>query len=52
MLQVPGLEAGRSYMFRVFAVNAAGVGEPSLPSEEVKAETKPGTVSSIKHFKK
>ncbi|XP_034764439.2 myomesin-3-like [Acipenser ruthenus] len=41
-LKVPGLEAGRSYMFRVFAVNAAGVGEPSLPSEEVKAETKPG----------
>ncbi|MGH0163263.1 UNVERIFIED_CONTAM: hypothetical protein FKN15_057195 [Acipenser sinensis] len=41
-LKFPGLEAGRSYMFRVFAVNAAGVGEPSLPSEEVKAETKPG----------
>ncbi|MGH0160597.1 UNVERIFIED_CONTAM: hypothetical protein FKN15_039815 [Acipenser sinensis] len=42
VFKVPGLEAGRSYMFRVFAVNAAGVGEPSLPSEEVKAETKPG----------
>nr|XP_015204681.1 PREDICTED: myomesin-3 [Lepisosteus oculatus] len=41
-LKVSGLDAGRIYKFRVSAVNSAGVGQPSLPSEEIRAEIKPG----------
>ncbi|MBN3297714.1 MYOM3 protein, partial [Amia calva] len=40
--KVSGLEAGEIYKFRVSAVNSAGVGQPSLPSEEIRAEAKPG----------
>uniref|UniRef100_A0A4W6BZW8 Myomesin 3 n=1 Tax=Lates calcarifer TaxID=8187 RepID=A0A4W6BZW8_LATCA len=41
--KVSGLQAGQTYCFRVSAVNEAGVGCPSLPSEPVTAQTKPGT---------
>lgn len=41
--QVSGLRAGQSYRFRVSAVNQAGAGMASLPSEPVTAQTLPGT---------
>ncbi|KAG7216849.1 hypothetical protein INR49_001503 [Caranx melampygus] len=41
--KVSGLQAGQTYRFRVSAVNEAGVGMASLPSEPVTAQTKPGT---------
>ncbi|KAJ8405028.1 hypothetical protein AAFF_G00329490 [Aldrovandia affinis] len=42
-LQVSKLKAGQTYSLRVSAVNDAGVGMPSLPSEPILAQTKPGT---------
>ncbi|NXN13600.1 MYOM3 protein, partial [Indicator maculatus] len=42
-LQVSDLETGTCYIFRVKALNKAGVGPPSLPSDPVVAKTKPGT---------
>ncbi|KAL4657592.1 myomesin-3 [Arapaima gigas] len=42
-LKVSGLDAGKTYILRVSAVNKAGVGTPSLPSVPVTAQTKPGT---------
>ncbi|XP_043945323.1 myomesin-3-like [Protopterus annectens] len=42
-LKIPNLETGKGYSFRVRAVNSAGVGEPSAPSDPVLAETRPGT---------
>ncbi|XP_018582424.1 myomesin-3 [Scleropages formosus] len=42
-LRVSGLDAGKTYILRVSAVNGAGVGMPSLPSQPVTAQTKPGT---------
>ncbi|XP_026027710.1 M-protein, striated muscle isoform X2 [Astatotilapia calliptera] len=42
-LQVTGLEEGESYVFRVRAVNAHGVGKPSQLSEPVCAKAIPGT---------
>ncbi|XP_051576030.1 myomesin-3-like [Myxocyprinus asiaticus] len=42
-LKVSGLQAGQTYRLRVSAVNAAGVGMPSLPSEPIRAQTKAGT---------
>ncbi|XP_009906751.1 myomesin-3 [Dryobates pubescens] len=42
-LQVSDLETGTCYVFRVRALNKAGVGPPSLPSDPVVAKTKPGT---------
>ncbi|XP_030074495.1 myomesin-3 [Microcaecilia unicolor] len=41
-MRVSELEKGKSYVFRVKAVNAAGTGAPSVPSDPVIAETKPG----------
>lgn len=41
-LQVSDLETGKCYIFRVRALNKAGVGPPSLPSDPVVAKTKPG----------
>ncbi|XP_029920384.1 myomesin-2 [Myripristis murdjan] len=42
-LQVSGLEEGESYVFRVRAVNGAGVGRASELSEPVCARALPGT---------
>ncbi|XP_076016919.1 myomesin-3 [Genypterus blacodes] len=43
LYKVSGLQAGGTYRFRVSAVNEAGVGCPSLPSEPITAQTQPGT---------
>ena len=40
--QVSDLQAGQTFRFRVSAVNEAGMGHASLPSEPVTAQTKPG----------
>uniref|UniRef100_A0A3Q3Q4G8 Myomesin 2a n=1 Tax=Monopterus albus TaxID=43700 RepID=A0A3Q3Q4G8_MONAL len=42
-LQVTGLEEGETYVFRVRAVNANGIGKPSELSEPVCARAAPGT---------
>ncbi|KAG5857994.1 hypothetical protein ANANG_G00025390 [Anguilla anguilla] len=42
-LKVSSLTAGKTYRLRVLAVNDAGVGMPSLPTEPVRAQRKPGT---------
>uniref|UniRef100_A0A3Q1GUW9 Myomesin 3 n=1 Tax=Acanthochromis polyacanthus TaxID=80966 RepID=A0A3Q1GUW9_9TELE len=41
--KVSDLQAGQTYRFRVSAINEAGVGCASLPTEPVTAETQPGT---------
>lgn len=41
-LQVCGLQQGHTYVFRVRAVNASGVGKPSDASEPVLLEARPG----------
>ncbi|XP_011603400.2 myomesin-3 [Takifugu rubripes] len=43
--KVSDLQAGQTYRLRVLAVNEAGVGCPSLPTEPVTAQTPPGTRS-------
>ncbi|KAF7648754.1 hypothetical protein LDENG_00152440 [Lucifuga dentata] len=43
LYKVSGLQAGRTYRFRVSAVNDAGLGSPSLPTEPIAAQTPPGT---------
>ncbi|XP_006866786.1 PREDICTED: myomesin-2-like [Chrysochloris asiatica] len=42
-LKVCDLHQGKTYVFRVRAVNASGVGKPSDTSEPVLVEAKPGT---------
>ncbi|NWR48689.1 MYOM3 protein, partial [Regulus satrapa] len=42
-MKVSDLHTGKCYIFRVRALNKAGVGPPSLPSDPVVAQTKPGT---------
>ncbi|XP_070308804.1 myomesin-1 isoform X2 [Odocoileus virginianus] len=42
-LKVQGLKEGESYVFRVRAINQAGVGKPSELAGPVVAETRPGT---------
>ncbi|KAM5218757.1 myomesin-1 isoform 1-T1 [Hipposideros larvatus] len=42
-LKVQGLKEGASYVFRVRAINQAGVGKPSDLAGPVVAETRPGT---------
>ncbi|XP_030637314.1 myomesin-3 [Chanos chanos] len=42
-LKVSGLLAGQTYRLRVSAVNEAGKGMASLPTEPVLTQTKPGT---------
>ncbi|CAL8333050.1 unnamed protein product [Lota lota] len=42
-LQVSGLEAGETYVFRVLSVNANGVGKASQVSEPICAKALPGT---------
>ncbi|XP_045437610.1 myomesin-2-like, partial [Pipistrellus kuhlii] len=42
-LKVCDLQQGHSYVFRVRAANASGVGRPSEPSEPVLLEARPGT---------
>lgn len=43
-VKLDGLTENASYEFRVRAVNAAGPGEPSLPTEIVKVAKKKGKV--------
>ncbi|XP_043846841.1 myomesin-3 isoform X2 [Dromiciops gliroides] len=40
-LRVSDLEPGKSYKFQVQAVNSAGTGQPSLPSDPILMEDKP-----------
>ncbi|XP_051880796.1 myomesin-2 [Pristis pectinata] len=42
-LKVTKLEEGRRYIFRVRAVNSAGAGMPSEPSEPILVHARPGT---------
>ncbi|NWU82915.1 MYOM3 protein, partial [Onychorhynchus coronatus] len=42
-MKVSDLETGKCYIFQVRALNKAGIGPPSLPSDPVEARTKPGT---------
>ncbi|XP_006883719.1 PREDICTED: myomesin-3 [Elephantulus edwardii] len=40
-LRVSDLESGKSYVFQVQAVNSAGLGQPSMPTDPVLLEDKP-----------
>lgn len=39
------LQQGKSYLFRVQALNSAGLGQPSMPTDPILLEDKPGGVS-------
>uniref|UniRef100_A0A7M4FGM1 Myomesin 3 n=1 Tax=Crocodylus porosus TaxID=8502 RepID=A0A7M4FGM1_CROPO len=41
-MRVSDLETGKCYIFQVRALNKAGVGPPSVPSDTVMVKTKPG----------
>uniref|UniRef100_A0A674JEN9 Myomesin 3 n=1 Tax=Terrapene triunguis TaxID=2587831 RepID=A0A674JEN9_9SAUR len=41
-MRASDLEMGKCYIFRVRALNKAGIGPPSIPSDPVVVETKPG----------
>lgn len=49
-IQVSGLQAGQTYRLRVSAVNEAGVGCASLPTEPVTAQTLPGQPSCLQRY--
>lgn len=40
--QISDLQPGKTYMFQVQAVNSAGPGQPSMPTDPVLLEDKPG----------
>ncbi|XP_067862773.1 myomesin-3 [Heptranchias perlo] len=42
-MRISHLEEGKTYIFRVLALNSARTGVPSLPSDPVLTETRPGT---------
>ena len=46
-MKIPHLKEGEDYVFRVKAVNAAGPGHPSRPTDLTKVETQPGRESWI-----
>lgn len=43
--QVSDLQPGKQYMFRVQAMNSAGLGQPSMPTDLVLLEDKPGRMT-------
>ena len=43
--QVSDLQPGKQYMFRVQAMNSAGLGQPSVPTDPVLLEDKPGRMA-------
>lgn len=40
--QISDLQPGKSYVFRVQALNSAGPGQPSMPTDPILLEDKPG----------
>ncbi|XP_072103007.1 myomesin-3 isoform X2 [Mobula birostris] len=42
-MRISQLVEGKTYVFRVSALNSTGAGVPSMPSDPVCAETRPGT---------